>query len=129
MDRDDVAAAPAAPLGVTGHHGSLLHALHDRNENRPTEGGDTAFAPGLSPAGYAGKTQRIVSPPPGVPTASTRPPAETTTCLTIASPRPVPRVARARSERKKRSNSRGRSSSPTPAPSSLASSTTRSASR
>ena len=46
--------------------------------------------------------------------ASTVPPAAATTCLTIASPRPVPREARAASARQKRSKRRGRSASATP---------------
>ena len=38
-----------------------------------------------------GNEQRISSPRPRPPRASTVPPAEATTCFTIASPRPVPR--------------------------------------
>ena len=47
----------------------------------------------------AGKLHEMCSPRPGPPDASTFPPAEMTTCLTIASPSPVPREARARSLR------------------------------
>ena len=46
-----------------------------------------------------GKTQRISRPRPRWPRASTVPPAEATTCFTIASPSPVPRVCRERSAR------------------------------
>ncbi len=56
-----------------------------------------------------GNAQRIASPDPRPPRASTVPPACVTMCLTIASPSPVPREARARSARKNRSNSRGSS--------------------
>ncbi len=48
-------------------------------------------------------------PAPRAPVASTVPPAAATTCLTIARPSPVPRVARAASARQKRSKSRARS--------------------
>src|SRR5439155_14337425 len=76
-----------------------------------------------------GRLHRTSSPRPCPPRASTFPPAASITCLTIARPRPLPRVVRARSERKKRSKSRGPSSAGTPAPSSATSSTIRSLSR
>ncbi len=50
-------------------------------------------------AELVGKTQRISRPRPRWPRASTVPPAEATTCFTIASPSPVPRVCRERSAR------------------------------
>ena len=76
-----------------------------------------------SPA-QAGNTQRISSPAPSPPRASTVPPACVTMCFTIASPSPVPREARARSARKKRSKSRVSSASWTPTPSSVPRTTT-----
>ena len=55
-------------------------------------------APSVVPA-QRGNVQRIRSPRPVPPSASMSPPAATTTCLTIASPSPVPRVVRAASAR------------------------------
>ncbi len=46
-----------------------------------------------------GNEHVTVRPPPEVAVASTVPPAAATTCLTIASPRPVPRLERAWSAR------------------------------
>ena len=51
------------------------------------------------PPQTAGKWQWMVSPRPRAPVASTVPPAEVTTCFTIARPSPVPRDERAGSAR------------------------------
>ena len=79
-------------LGALGLHGGSI----DRPAPRVGSG---SVNTGGNVRRYAGKMQVTVSPPPGVAVASTVPAAATTTCLTIASPSPVPSVVRAVSVR------------------------------
>ena len=74
-------------------------ARENRSKNSRALGGEAdPHGAGVyqSPAGNEHVTVR---PPPAVAVASTVPPAAATTCLTIASPRPVPRLERAWSAR------------------------------
>src|SRR5213078_789322 len=72
---------------------ALLATPKGGSEGVPQDAGVGSHLGGGDKAHGVGNLHTMRRPRPGPPEASTSPPAETTTCLTIAKPSPVPRDA------------------------------------